>query len=103
MCFGEKSCVLEKKSRNFGEKVVWIYKLQHRSERAINNANNQFFWPHARGHVHAYLGLPHPSGRDSVKPGPVHVAVQGVMQAQVEVMGQQREEWRGQDETAILL
>jgi hypothetical protein len=62
-------------------------RLQHRSERAINYANNPFFWPHARGHIHAYLGLPHPGGRDSVRPGPVHVAVQRGMQAKVESYG----------------
>jgi hypothetical protein len=38
-------------------------RLQHRAERAINYANNPFFGPHARGHIHAYLGLPNPGKR----------------------------------------
>ena len=62
-------------------------RLQHRAERAINHANNPFFWPHARGHMHAFLDLPLPAGRDSVRPGPVHAAVQGAMRAQVESYG----------------
>jgi hypothetical protein len=48
------------------------------------------FWSRAREHVHSYLGLPPPRGRDSVRPGPIHEAVQGAMIAQAETWGPPR-------------
>ena len=65
-------------------------RFANRSERAVNGVRCPFFWPRARDHVHAYLGLPPPKGRDCVRPGPIHEAVQGAMKAQAETWGPPR-------------
>jgi hypothetical protein len=65
-------------------------RFANRSERAVNGVRCPTFWPRAREHVHAYLGLPPPKGRDSVRPGPIHEAVQGAMKAQAETWGPPR-------------
>ena len=65
-------------------------RFANRAERDINGVRDPYFWPRAREHVHAFLGLPPPAGRDSVRPGPVHEAVQGAMKAQAETWGPPR-------------
>ena len=61
-----------------------------RAERTLNNLRGPFVWPRANEHVRAYLGLPPPKGRDGVRPGPIHEAVQGAMKAQAETHGPPR-------------
>ena len=65
-------------------------RLPNRAERAVNSARGPFVWPRACEHMQAYLGLPPPRGRDCVRPGPIHEAVQGAMKAHAETWGPPR-------------
>ena len=62
-------------------------RFPNRAERAVNSARSPYVWPRVYEHMRAYLGLPPPRGKDCVRPGPIHNAVQGAMKAQAETPG----------------